>query len=123
MLGLLNGPAFDFFPLVDRLTERFRRGRRDEVYAELDAWLGLWRDLLLLQTGCAELLLNVDYAEQLRPLAARFTLAHLRAAASATGDTLRRLDENVAPRLALEAMVLCWQTGDVNYELRTTNYE
>ena len=113
MLGLLNGPAFDFFPLVDRLTERFRRGRRDDVYAELDAWLGLWRDLLLMRSGCADLLLNVDYAEQLRPLAARFTLAHLRAAVSATGDTLRRLDENVAPRLALEVMVLRWQTGSV----------
>lgn len=111
MLGLLNGPAFDFFPLVDRLTERFRRGRRDEVYAELDAWLGLWRDLLLLRTGCADLLLNIDYADQLRPLAARFGLAHLREAASATTDALRWLGENVAPRLALEAMVLRWQHG------------
>ncbi len=111
MLGLLNGPAFDFFPLVDRLTERFRRGRRDEVYAELDAWLGLWRDLLLLRTGCADLLLNIDYADQLRPLAARFSLAHLRGAASATTDALRWLGENVAPRLALEAMVVRWQNG------------
>lgn len=118
LLGLLNGPAFDFFPLVDRLTERFRRGRRDEVYAELDTWLGLWRDLLLLRTGCAELLLNVDYVDQLRPLAARFTLPHLRAAVSATGDAQRRLDANVAPRLALEAMVLCWQTGDEKDEGR-----
>lgn len=109
MFGLLNGPSFDFFPLVDRLADRFRKGRRDEVYAELDAWLGLWRDLLLLRTGCAELLLNVDYAEQLRPLAARFTLAHLRDAASATTDALRWLDENVTPRLALEALVLRWQ--------------
>ncbi len=109
MFGLLNGPSFDFFPLVDRLTDRFRKGRRDEVYAELDAWLGLWRDLLLLRTGCGELLLNVDYADHLRPLAARFTLAHLRDAASATTDALRWLDENVAPRLALEALVLRWQ--------------
>jgi DNA polymerase-3 subunit delta' len=109
MLGLLQGPAFDFFPLVDRLTERFRRGRRDEVYAELDAWLGLWRDLLLIQSGCDEFVLNVDYADQLRPLAARFSLAWLREAATATSDALRWLDENVAPRLALEAMVLRWQ--------------
>lgn len=116
MFALLNGPAFDFFPLVDRLVERFRRGRRDEVYAELDAWLGLWRDLLLLRTSCAELILNVDYADQLRPLAARFTLPHLRAAVSATGDTLRRLDENVTPRAALEAMVLCWQHGEIREE-------
>lgn len=109
MLGLLHGPAFEFFPLVDRLTDRFRKGFRDEVYTELDSWLGLWRDLLLLRSGCAEFMLNVDYADQLRPLAARFDLPWLRGVARATSDALRQLDENVAPRLALEAMVLRWQ--------------
>ena len=109
MLGLLQGPAFEFFPLVDRLTDRFRKGKRDEVYAELDGWLGLWRDLLLIRSGCDEFVLNVDYADQLRPLAARFGLAWLREAATATSDAMRQLDENVAPRLALEAMVLRWQ--------------
>jgi DNA polymerase-3 subunit delta' len=109
MLGLLHGPALAFFPLVDRLTERFRKGRRDEVYAELDSWLGLWRDLLLIRSGCAEFVLNIDYLDQLRPLAARFDLPWLRGATSATSDALRQLDANVAPRLALEAMVLRWQ--------------
>jgi DNA polymerase-3 subunit delta' len=109
MLGLLQGPALEFFPLVDRLTDRFRKGRRDDVYAELDSWLGLWRDLLLIRSGCAEFILNVDYLDQLRALAARFELAWLREAASATSTALRQLDENVAPRLALEAMVLHWQ--------------
>jgi DNA polymerase-3 subunit delta' len=109
MLGLLQGPAFEFFPLVDRLTDRFRKGKRDEVYAELDTWLGLWRDLLLIRGGCAEFVLNIDYADQLRPLAARFSLAWLREAASATTDAMRQLDENVAPRLALETLVLRWQ--------------
>lgn len=109
MLGLLQGPAFEFFPLVDRLTDRFRKGKRDEVYAELDTWLGLWRDLLLIRGGCAEFVLNIDYADQLRPLAARFSLAWLRKAASATTDAMRQLDENVAPRLVLETLVLKWQ--------------
>jgi DNA polymerase-3 subunit delta' len=109
MLGLLQGPAFEFFPLVDRLTDRFRKGKRDEVYAELDTWLGLWRDLLLIRGGCAEFVLNIDYTDQLRPLAARFRLAWLREAASATTDAMRQLDENVAPRLALETLVLKWQ--------------
>jgi DNA polymerase III subunit delta' len=116
MLGLLHGPAVEFFPLVDRLADRFRKGRRDEVYAELDAWLGLWRDLLLIRSGCDEFMLNVDYADQLRPLAARFSLAWLREATTATSDALRWLDENVAPRLALEAMVLRWQGERVSVE-------
>lgn len=109
MLGVVQGPAFEFFPLVDRLTDRFRKGKRDEVYAELDAWLGLWRDLLLIRGGCDEFVLNIDYADQLRPLAARFDLAWLREAATATSDAMRQLDANIAPRLALEAMVLRWQ--------------
>ncbi len=112
MLGFLQGPARDFFPLVDRLVDRFKRGRRDEVYAELDAWLGLWRDLLLVRSGCEELALNVDYLDQLRPLAARFTIARLRAALTATRDAARWLDENVIPRLALETMVLRWTEGE-----------
>ncbi len=109
MLDLLQGPAYEFFPLVDRLTDRFRKGRRDEVYAELDGWLGLWRDLLLLHSGGTDYILNVDYLDQLRPLAARFSLEWLRNAAEATGVAMRQLDENIAPRLALEAMVLRWQ--------------
>jgi DNA polymerase III subunit delta' len=111
MLGLLHGAAYDFFPAVDRWVDQFKRGRRDEVYADLDAWLGLWRDLLLLRSGCADLILNVDYADQLQALAARFTLDRLRNAVTATRDGVRWLDENVAPRTALEAMVLRWQ-GD-----------
>jgi DNA polymerase-3 subunit delta' len=108
MLALLHGPAFDFFPLVDRLTEQFRKGQRDEVYAVLDRWLGLWRDLLLLREGCDDLLLNVDYTDQLRTLADRCSSPWLREATAATAAALRQLSENIAPRLALEAMVLRW---------------
>ncbi|MGN6811046.1 MAG: hypothetical protein ACTHMP_09240, partial [Thermomicrobiales bacterium] len=109
MLGLLQGPAYDFFPAVDHWVDQFKRGRRDEVFADLDAWLGLWRDLLLMRSGCADLILNVDYADQLQAQAARYTLDRLRDAIAATRDGVRWLDENVAPRTALEAMVLRWQ--------------
>ncbi len=108
MLGLLQGPPLDLFPAVDRLVDRFRRGRRDEVRAELDTWLGLWRDLLLLRSGCEELVLNVDWLDRLRPLAARLDVERLREAVTATRDATRWLDENVQPRLALETMVLRW---------------
>ena len=37
------------------------------------------------------------------------SLAWLREAASATTDAMRQLDENVAPRLTLETLVLKWQ--------------
>ena len=110
-LGLLRGPALDLFPFVDRLVERFKRGRRDEVRAELDAWLGLWRDLLLLRSGCDELVLHVDGVAQLRPLAERREIAQLREALAATRDAIRWLDQNVTPRLALETMVLRWNEG------------
>lgn len=108
MLGLLQGPALELFGLADRLAERFRQGKRDEVYAELDAWLGLWRDLLLVRSGCDELVLNVDYGATLRVLAGRYDLARLSGAVEATRTAMRQLDQNVAPRLALEAMVPRW---------------
>lgn len=112
MLGLVRGPAHAFFPLVDQLAERFRRGRRQEVYTDLDAWLGLWRDLLLVRSGCADLALNTDFLAQLQTLAARFTVSHLQNAVAATRDALRQLDANVAPRLVLEAMVLRWTNDE-----------
>lgn len=108
MLGLLRGPTFDLFGLVDRLTERFRQGKRDEVYAELDTWLGLWRDLLLVRSGCGELALNVDYGAAFGALAGRYELTELAGAVEATRTASRQLDQNVAPRLALEAMVSRW---------------
>jgi len=108
MLDLLDGPAVELYPAVDRLVDRFKRGRRDEVRDDLDAWLGLWRDLLLLRAGCEELVSNVAQVERLRPLAARFGLERLREAVDATRDASRWLDENVTPRLALETMVSRW---------------
>jgi DNA polymerase-3 subunit delta' len=108
MLDLLEGPAVELYPAVDRLVDRFKRGRRDEVRADLDAWLGLWRDLLLLRAGCEELVSNVAQVERLRPLAARFGLERFRVAVEATRDASRWLDENVTPRLALETMVSRW---------------
>ncbi|HET8631451.1 MAG TPA: DNA polymerase III subunit delta' [Thermomicrobiales bacterium] len=108
MLATLEGPPAGLLPLVDRLIDRCRKGRRDEAYAELDAWLGLWRDLLLARSACDELLLNADYTERLRALARRYDLAQLREAVAATGDALRQLDENVSPRLVLEMLALRW---------------
>ena len=108
MLGRLAGPPLDLFALAEGLADRFRKGKRDEVYAELDGWLGLWRDLLLLRSGCDELVLNADQAEQLRRVASLYDIGGLQAAVVATREATQQLVANVTPRLTLEVMVQRW---------------
>lgn len=69
-------------------------------------WLTVWRDLLLLQSGSQTQLLNLDWQEELRPLAAQLRLAQIREMVDKVRTTLINLDYNVNVRLNLENLLL-----------------
>jgi DNA polymerase III subunit delta' len=106
-LEMIENPV-SAFGSVRRMTEVFRRGQRARVEADLDTLIGLWRDLLLIAAGCPEHVVNVDMAERLRDLAARWNLGQIRDGLSATHQVLFDLSINVQPRLALDRMVTQW---------------
>ncbi len=88
-----------------QLANEFGR-HRASVFLALDLWLTWWRDILLMQAGAAELLVNGDRLDELRTHAAGRDGA-------ATGAYLARivaarlqLEQNVNPRLALEGLLL-----------------
>jgi len=69
-------------------------------------WLTVWRDLLLLQSGCQTRLTNLDWQETLQPIAQRTTIAQAKAIVARLRTALTNLDHNVNPRLNLEVVLL-----------------
>jgi DNA polymerase III subunit delta' len=90
-------------------AERFaaEHGRSADATARrLEALLGWWRDVLLVRTGCEELVVNRDQLEPLRARAASLSPDQIQGAIRTIEQTEQYLQENVQPRLALEAMAL-----------------
>ena len=89
------------------LSDDYGKGQdgRDAVHETLDLWASWWRDVLLLQEGCAGQITNVDCSAELQQ-AARYPsgeAARFLAEILAARDHLER---NVNPRLALEVLLL-----------------
>jgi DNA polymerase-3 subunit delta' len=88
-----------------KFAKRFTDAR-PELYAALDTWEGWWRDVLVVEAGAPELVINVDQLSALRSLAKRVPAERAHDAITLIQQTRRQLQENVHPRLALEALAL-----------------
>ena len=92
--------------LADEQKLRAKRLQRDALDRVLTELTSYYRDVLVVQTGAGSPVINAEFVEPIRELAARSTPA----------QTLRRLDAllacrtaletNVAPLLAMEALML-----------------
>lgn len=98
-------PLADRFDLAERLAEEFR-ARREPLLERLEEWRTWWRDVLLVQAGAEEGVTHVDMLPLLREDAARYPRRQVVAFLRALLATPRHLEENVQPRLALEALLL-----------------
>lgn len=105
MVSLPRATRQQRFAWADELAGDFRKSRA-KVATVLQYWTSWWRDLILLQVGCDDLLTNVDFESELQEQAAHFTLAHARAGLVAVEEAEMHLRANVNARLALEAMML-----------------
>lgn len=81
-------------------------GNREAISAVLDVWQAGWRDLLLINAGLAERIVNVDRKSELSDRARSYRAEQLHAFLSALLTTSRRLEQDVNARLALEALML-----------------
>ncbi len=103
--------ALDVAGRIDRLKagERLAQahGRSPEA---TERWLELlllwWRDVLLVRTGCEEMVVNRERLPELRARAGRLSVRQAGAALRAIEQTSLYLAENVQPRLALELLLL-----------------
>jgi len=104
---------------LEKLQEMIEAGRLDRLaYAEqlsrnanslpevLDLWLGWWRDVLLVREGCPEAVVNVDQMDVLQREAGRRDRMEIVNTLRAIEETMKRLDEHLNPRLAVEVLLL-----------------
>lgn len=72
----------------------------------LSAWLSWWRDLLLVQQGLAERVVNLDRVEELRRFSAGVSSEQIFAVLTALQTCADALQKNVNARLAMEWLVM-----------------
>lgn len=85
---------------------RATRFTRDMIDRSLTDLLSVYRDALVLRTGEAVALVNEDSREVVEDVARALSAERLLLAMDAIGVARRRIEANVAPLLALEAMAI-----------------
>jgi len=93
------------FAYASEVASRFSRDR-PTVLAVLDLWREWWRDILLLSSGCQEVITNLDLGDILKGEASHYDASQVVAFLRSLAASKRRLEENVNPRLALEVLML-----------------
>ena len=103
--GLTRASLYERFQFADSLARRFVQDRakgRESLYL----WLQWWRDVLLVQAGLHEFVLNFEQLEELQQEAGRYSQAAVTAFMHRVMRTLDALEHNATPRLALENLML-----------------
>jgi len=88
---------------------RATRFARDVIDRSLTDLLSIYRDALVLHTGASIGLVNEEMIDQVQHLAGVLTPERLLSCMDAIGTARERIDANVQPLLALEAMALSLQ--------------
>lgn len=107
----------DDVSVLDRSTrtERLKHAERfsqdhtrhpETTQRRLEQLLIWWRDVLLVQSGCEELVVNRDRLDRLRGYSQSVSIAQAHSALRSIEQTVQYLSENVQPRLALELLSL-----------------
>ena len=92
--------------LEEQQRLRLKRFQRDALDSALTELTGLYRDVLALQTAPGTELVNADLADRIQPLARRSTPEATMHALDAILGARRALAGNVAPLLAMEALLV-----------------
>jgi DNA polymerase-3 subunit delta' len=80
----------------------------DAARQALDLWLSWWRDLLLLISGSAVEITNLDRQAELEDITHRYSLRQAHNTIVALRRAVWQLEHNANPRLVLENLVLHW---------------
>lgn len=113
--GLLTKRSQAIVDLLEMLTaHRFERmryaeklsGQRDDALSALDVWKVWWRDLLLAKLQTEDMIVNVDYLDDLRNWANVFTAQQIKEFLPYLLVTIRRVEQDANARLVLESLFL-----------------
>lgn len=118
-LGLAEGapvpPAVraQLSALEDDQKRRATRSLRDGIDRVLTDLESMFRDVLMLQFARDTGLINVELEAELRSLAAAWTPPRTLVVMDAIAQTRRNLEQNAAPALALESMLVTVASGRI----------
>ncbi|NLT73838.1 MAG: hypothetical protein GXX94_06535 [Chloroflexi bacterium] len=93
-----------------RLSAAENISRSGDPAVMLAEWQSIWRDVMLISAGCDELVANRRLSERLHRLSDAVGLGGAQRALADLRDIAVQLDQNVNPRLALQAMLIGWCT-------------
>lgn len=97
--------------LEDDQKRRATRSLRDGIDRVLTDLQSVFRDVVMLQFGRDGGLINVEYLDQLRALAGDWTPQRTLVVLDRIAETRRNIEQNAAPALALESMLLTVALG------------
>ena len=97
--------------LEDDQKRRSTRSLRDGIDRVLTDLQSMFRDVILLQFGRDADLINTELEAELRALAAAWTPERTLTVLDRITETRRNLEQNAAPALALESMLITVATG------------
>jgi len=92
-----------------RIQAAERLNKREELASAIRLWRTWWRDIVLMCSGCEELVMNIDYLDALRQQASRYDLAGAEAAVRGAEAALLHLEHNANARLVAEVLLLSWK--------------
>jgi DNA polymerase III subunit delta' len=93
--------------VVSQELDAATSGQRDVLVEILYIWQGFWRDVLMLQSGYEEGVMNIDATDALDTAADTCDLTEANRAIQDTREAIRALrDSNVTPRLTLDRLLL-----------------
>jgi DNA polymerase-3 subunit delta' len=92
---------------VERLAYAAELSRDAERVKEtLTLWLTIWRDVLLLQSGCQTSIINLDWRDALQALSRQSSLSQAQEMVTRLRAALVNLERHVNARLNLEVLLL-----------------
>ena len=92
--------------LVERMQVAEKLAQQGDISPLLDAWSSWWRDILLVQNGCQDLITNIDHRDALQTEAVRYTEQASQGFLRTIHRCKTELDGNANVRLALEVLLL-----------------
>jgi DNA polymerase-3 subunit delta' len=105
LVSLLTASLDQRFAYAQELASQFSQNRI--AGAEIiEIWLDWWRDLMLIEAGCQEAIVNIDYKTVLEEQARGLSLSEIEAFITDLCLLRDEISKNVNPRLAFEWLML-----------------
>jgi DNA polymerase III subunit delta' len=107
LLKVVDASIEERFNYVNQLITASRTESGKQLIQDtLNFWLDWWHDLILVKSGSAEMINNIDLMTKLSEIAGGYDLKQIRDFISKIQNALIQLKLNASPRLVLEVLML-----------------